>query len=384
VLLVGDGADRTAETVALIEIAARLAQHADLDVQLLLHRAGPLIDDFRAAAPTTVARELARWSLAGLVERGLFGLRLRRLGFRLRSRRLGVGPWSPHDVVYLHTVLAVPLLALLPPARPSVACRLAERMIPLRHPLKEHDLQLLLSRVDRFLPVTGAGRDELLGEHGIAPHRVQRLPEAIVVDSSRAPVPAGEAERAALGIPPDAVVVGALGSAASDAPDLCASLSVLLRDRAAAGDVAALWVVAEYAQATWLRHDVDRAGLGDWVHVEKMTSEAPTFVEVCDILVLLTRLDDYPLTYLEAAARRIPMVCFAGNELAEIVGDDAGFVVPYLDVAAVAERVKVLIDDPAQRAARGAAAADGVFAVHSVDAVADRLHDELVALGDGP
>jgi glycosyltransferase involved in cell wall biosynthesis len=99
---------------------------------------------------------------------------------------------------------------------------------------------------------------------------------------------------------------------------------------------------------------------------------------VCDALVLISRLDDLALVYLAAAARGIPLVCFEGNELAEVVGDgEGGFVVPYLDVAAVADRLAELEADPRLRSRLGRGAVERVARTHGVGRVAERLWDEL-------
>jgi len=80
-----------------------------------------------------------------------------------------------------------------------------------------------------------------------------------------------------------------------------------------------------------------------------------------DIFALTSREDPFPLVMLEAAAIKLPMVCFAqsggGPEFAEIGG---GLVVPYLDVPAFAGCLAELAGDVARRRAIGASAARAV------------------------
>lgn len=69
-----------------------------------------------------------------------------------------------------------------------------------------------------------------------------------------------------------------------------------------------------------------------------------------DIHLLLSREDPYPLVVLEAASFGIPTVCFAdAGGTPEFVEDDCGFVIPYANLNAMAEKINVLVTDVALR-----------------------------------
>jgi len=65
---------------------------------------------------------------------------------------------------------------------------------------------------------------------------------------------------------------------------------------------------------------------------------------------LVSREDPFPLVCLEAASLGKPIVCFdkAGG-MPEFVEDDCGFIVPYLDTEAMAEKIIELIKNPELR-----------------------------------
>jgi glycosyltransferase involved in cell wall biosynthesis len=93
-----------------------------------------------------------------------------------------------------------------------------------------------------------------------------------------------------------------------------------------------------------------------------------------DVFVLTSREDPYPLVCLEAAALEKPIVCFAGaGGMPEFVENDCGFVVPYLDIAAMGDHVVSLLDAPDLRVVIGRAARRKVSERHDVGKAAPRI-----------
>lgn len=378
----------TPETVGLVELVRALVAADEVDVEVLLFEGGPLAAELAGLAPTTVVADLDTRSGAALVETLLFKLRRRAAGYRRRSHRLGLDRWRPGDAVYLHTVLGVQVLRYLPERSaggPTVACRMAEDAHPLRHPLTAPDLALLVRRVDRFLPVTTAGEVELLDEHRVPPDRVRKVPELFVPPDDRLPDRSAEQARlrAELGIAADALVVGSFGGE-SDAPDLGVMLWSMVRQRGHARPVELLWGAGQTDAGFWMEHDLRETGLAEGTHAIPDDVPLSTVLELCDVLVLLTRLDDHPFAYLERAAAGVPVLCFEGNSLADLVRRAGpANVVPYLDVVAVAEQVVHLLDGDDPLARRRDAMAEAVASVHGPTAFAGHVLDALRPPSDG-
>src|SRR2546425_8840604 len=95
-----------------------------------------------------------------------------------------------------------------------------------------------------------------------------------------------------------------------------------------------------------------------------------------DVFVLTSREDPYPLVCLEAAALEKPIVCFANaGGASEFVEKDCGFVVPYLDMLAMADRIVSLIDSADRRRTMGTAARRKVKERHDVSRAAPHIAD---------
>ena len=102
--------------------------------------------------------------------------------------------------------------------------------------------------------------------------------------------------------------------------------------------------------------------------------------------MLTSREDPYPLVCLEAAAVAKPIVCFAGaGGMPEFVEEDCGFVVPYLDIMAMADRVGLLLDSLECRITMGAAARRKVTRRHDISRAAPRIMEVIertIAVGE--
>lgn len=81
-----------------------------------------------------------------------------------------------------------------------------------------------------------------------------------------------------------------------------------------------------------------------------------SYFQVGDIFLLPSREDPFPLVALEAADCGLPTICFENVGTAELVEDDAGYIVPFEDVESMANRLIALMDDEDLRKRLGARA----------------------------
>jgi glycosyltransferase involved in cell wall biosynthesis len=74
----------------------------------------------------------------------------------------------------------------------------------------------------------------------------------------------------------------------------------------------------------------------------------PAYFAACDVFVLASTLEAAGNVLLEAMASARPVVCMASGGPSEYIHDgETGFVVPVADVKALADRIRLLLDDPA-------------------------------------
>jgi len=95
---------------------------------------------------------------------------------------------------------------------------------------------------------------------------------------------------------------------------------------------------------------------------------------IFDAFCLTSREDPFPLVVLEAASLEKPVLCFAeAGGPPEFVENHCGFVLPYLDVAAMSARIVELIENPSLRDELGRRARAKVLERHDVEVVAPRI-----------
>jgi glycosyltransferase involved in cell wall biosynthesis len=159
---------------------------------------------------------------------------------------------------------------------------------------------------------------------------------------------AGDAVRARFAIPKDAVVV-AFGSHPATPRKGFAHLLQATAARRADGRVVVLAVGEPLESAR------GEPGVA-WVGTVAAGAPMVELMRAADLLCLPTMADALGIVLLEAAAVGIPSVAYDGGGPRDAVRDgETGFVVPVGDIAALGRAVDVLCDDPARRAAMGAA-----------------------------
>lgn len=235
------------------------------------------------------------------------------------------------------------------------------------------DTSRLLSRTRRFVACSGAVKQSLVRNQGVPAEKIDVVHESIHVRNIRAKR-SREEVFAELGFSQDAFLIAGCGRTGwNKGVDVFLQLARIVcarqpRARFIWLGPGSAWKIPE------LRHDAQMAGLSEKVI---FTDEIPNpldYFSAADVYALTSREDSFPLTCLEAAALGKPIVCFAGaGGMPEFVEEDCGFVVPYLDTEAMAERIISLKECPGCREKMGAAARKKVAERHDVSIAAPRI-----------
>jgi glycosyltransferase involved in cell wall biosynthesis len=115
-------------------------------------------------------------------------------------------------------------------------------------------------------------------------------------------------------------------------------------------------VVGDGPLAPALRDRVQASGLGDRVRFAGSVPDAGALMAAFDLLVLSSATEGTPMTVLEAMQAGVPVVSTAVGGVPAMLGEDAGWLVPPDDVAALADAMRHALGDAAERARRRALA----------------------------
>jgi glycosyltransferase involved in cell wall biosynthesis len=195
------------------------------------------------------------------------------------------------------------------------------------------------SDIQRFLSAT-------LGLPG-----VRLIPNGIDVDR---PASGDRARaRAALGLPPGAPVIGAVGNLYA-----VKGHAVLLRAAAALPPSVHVVIAGRGEEEAALRREAAALGLGDRLHLLGFRDDVPDLLAAFDIYALPSFSEGQSLALLEAMAAGRPIVATAVGGNPELLGapSPAGLLVPPGDPAALGAALGRLLADPGAAATLAAAA----------------------------
>jgi glycosyltransferase involved in cell wall biosynthesis len=377
-LALGHDAGRQGAPKMMLEILTWLRDHENFEIETVLHMGGPLLPDFAAVARTTVlnpvlgsprttARILRRLVRPDVLDRVL----ARKLAVKLRGR--------PPDVVWANSVASWRSLdALTPPGLPRV--------------LHVHELEYAIRRIgppagtlagraDHFIAVSNAVRENLVHSHSVPADRVDVVWESVPGFSgrrSRADRRREERHKYAIG-PDELVLIGCGEGSLRKGIDLVPPLLAELRSYDDLPRTRFVWVGrVEGDTRDVLLTDLDKLGAEDALCFAGEVEDPRELFPMGDAFVLLSREDPFPLVCLEAAQCGLPVVCFEGAGGApEFVEEDAGRVVPYLDVAGVARAAAELALNPDLRTTLGRRAREKVEGRYRVEHQVTRLAEVL-------
>jgi LmbE family N-acetylglucosaminyl deacetylase/glycosyltransferase involved in cell wall biosynthesis/GT2 family glycosyltransferase len=329
ILFVSHEASRTGAPIFLLKMIRHLTRDLDVGCTILLVSGGELERDFRALGPTVV--------LDG--PEGLDAV----LFEALKQRNIAFA--------YVNTISNGELQARLKGLGCPVVCHVHELAFSIEHHFGGRNLRQVLANTDLFLACSGAIRAYL---QNVAPAIPVELayPFIDVAAYARA---ASEGARP-VDVPDGTIVVGGSGVIGwRKGTDLFVQVAKHVL-ALTAKPVMFVWLGGPRASGEYprLKYEAEVLGIDKHLVFPGQVDAPARYFTQFDIFALPSREDPFPLVMLEAGSLGKPIVCFdnAGGT-PEVVEDDAGFVVPYLDIEAMAKAVVRLAEDPELRARLG-------------------------------
>ena len=353
VLFISHDASRTGAPLLLLKLIEWLKTNSSIKPSVLLKRGGDIAAEYRNLAPTRcLAEESAK------INRGLHRRILRRLRLStIRQPDLNrLYPPEAFPVVYANTIDSADMI-------PQLAGS-GRRIIHHVHELSQVTEQFnAVDMMKQAIPLTFAYiaashsvREHLEKTIGVPAgkiHVIHEFPLMTAKENNRSDTRRTIRQR--LGVPEDAFVVGMCGLPQwRKGTDLFVQLARHLQCHFGSAKCHFVWLGGDANSQREALHDVAKMGLQDMCHFIKAVTDPAPYFSVFDLFTLTSREDPFSVAMLEAAASGLPIVCFAGAGGApELVEQDAGIVVPYLDVPAMAGACIELLTDVDRRRQMG-------------------------------
>lgn len=358
-LLIGHDANRAGAQLVLLNLM-RLLKAQGIQMRLLLGDGGPLLDDYRAICPVVIWPQPDRYVINAMADKVLGKLGLWQTYYHRKQQKQQQAisdqlALTTTDLVLVNTVTSSRWFGQLAiPQTIPVVTFVHELAMSVRIYTRPEELAYLLNRTTQLLAVSKATARYYEQEHGFDPARITlytiidtpaMVQQVQLAKSHPSPY-------AALGIPANARLVGGCGNAEwRKGNDLFISLArQVIGQRASETHQAPVHFVWVGMPAGPLRNDllldIQKAGLTNQVHLIPPTPDVLRYVSRFDAFVLCSREDPYPLVVFEAGLCGVPVVCFTeAGGAPELVENDGGFVVPYLDLATMSSRIIDLLQN---------------------------------------
>jgi glycosyltransferase involved in cell wall biosynthesis len=374
ILFIGHSAHRSGAPLLLLDFLKWLRARQDLQFDVDLVRGGSLLADYAAVADTRVLRQSASRSFASRVVRRLKGDRR----VEMDEDRIVTARARAYDLVYVNTIVPVREMLAVHASGVPIICHAHEMDSAADQWLDRRGLAPIVPIVTQFIAASRGVRDYLVERNAVSASKVTTVHSFTTADREVADQSANRLKwRKTLGLRPDEFLVGSCGTLDwRKGADLFIQIARRVAVRSSAPRFRFLWVGADRSSLDYRRfaHELRVCGLESTMVVLESVPNAREIFPAMDTFALTSREDPFPLVMLEAALVGLPIVCFdSSGGGPEFAGDDAGVIVPYLDVDAFADALLRLRKDADAGRALGAAARQKVLRDYTVESQAPKL-----------
>lgn len=375
VLFINHDASRSGAPIFLLNFLKWFQANSTIPFRVLSKNSGDMDHDFQALAPLNFfKRVLPRNSRlrsllsASRLQRVLDGFHSKRLLKDIAADNIGL--------IYSNTITNGEVLKFLSAVNCPVVTHVHELEYWIHHS-GPSNLELVKSYTKRYIVVSEAVKEHLVTNHGIPVEHIEVIHGFIPLASLMGRVDPLSNPRRELNIAADAFIVGSSGMETwRKGKDLFIQLAIAVRAKGGDLPIHFVWV-GGHCNATetyQIRHDLHHAGITDQVHFVDHVTNPMDYYRQFDVFAMVSREDPFPLVNLEAAALGKPVVCFdSGGGSPEFVGEDAGFVVPYLDINAMADKLILLARNKELREELGMRGCAKVTENHDIPVGARRI-----------
>lgn len=376
VLFISHDATRTGAPIRFLNLLRWIRKNTEIPFLILLRNDGELKPEFEKLAPTMLMPQAGNGSLKERV--------LRRLGYRFHSvsppgplgrlRKEGIG------LIYSNTITNGEVLRKLAFLQCPVVSAVNEMEFAIWY-CANHTFETTKNITNRFVACSEAVKNSLIDHRGISSDMIEVVHGFIPISAEQHHRYSSAAKKilSELKIPGDAFIVGASGTIDwRKGADLFPYLARIVASRLPDAPIYFLWLGGDTTDSNdeyfKLQLEISKLGQQERIRFIGSKSNPLDYYGLFDVFVMISREDPFPLVCLEAAALGKPILCFekAGG-MPEFVEDDCGFVVPYLDLDAMADRIVELYRSEELRKRLGENAAKKVRERHDIERSAPKI-----------
>ena len=365
VLFLSHNAGRTGAPIFLLRLVKWLKANSTVPYEVVHLNRGELFDEFQSIVDTVlcIPEKIDRYAdrlytFLG-IQHDISDICFSRFAKKLEPAGIGL--------IYANTITHGALLSHLARLRCPVICHVHEMQSLIRF-FGAKNMEQVKASATHYIAVSGPVKENLIRNHGIPENSITVVHPCIDIPSMLGTY---IDIRPALGIPRDAFIVCSSGQGIPwiKGKDFFIQLAYTVLRKHADLPVHFIWVGGDRGSFDeyLLGQDVGRAGIADRLHFTYDVANPMDYFNAADLFVSVSREDSFPLVCLEAAALGKPILCFnKGGGIPEFVGDDAGCIIPYFDIDAMADKILALARQPEVKNRLGRRASEKVRQRHDI------------------
>jgi len=372
VLFISHNAGRSGAPLVLLNLLKWLKENTSLSFEILLRGPGELQAEFADLAPTFLfsCQKSSENALSRICRKiGLSD----NLSATHHQNLLNHFRESGIKLIFSSTFTNGDILQTLAP----LGCRVITHVHELNYWIDlsgTTNIQQVLKHTSRYIAGSKVVRDNLITARSIPPDNIDLAHEFIPIPDISAD-PTGIRDKFAIS-GGSCVVLGSGHETWRKGKDLFVQLAAQVQKIMPEPLPHFLWVggFENDEIRRQIFHDVEKLGLTGRVHFTGAVPGTLNYFAVGDLFAMVSREDSFPLVCLEAALLGKPTICFADvGGMTEFVDDDAGVVVPYLDLEAMAGHIVSLLKNETTRTRLGNNAREKVLTIYNVASGSERI-----------
>lgn len=377
-LFISHDATRTGAPILLLNLLRWLKTNTDISITILLKDSGVLKKEFEEIGDTHIWNNVNKYEkISTWIKRKVFK-KVKGMD-RHKQRILTKLIKKDFDLIYANSIATCEtIIEFEHRLNCPIICHVHELEMGLKEFCGLEVFKKASKYFDGFIAVSKAVKINLIKNHQINRQKIDLVHGFIpTIDTPTVPAVAKHILRKELNLPEDTFVVGASGTTDwRKAPDLFIQLAYETQKIDKGNNIVFCWIGGDNNGLVYekLMYDVDKLNLNCKVFFLGEKANSLDYFNSFDVFSLTSREDPFPLVCLEAASLGKPILCFNGaGGTPEFVENDCGFIVPYLDIEVMADKVILLAKDRDLNKKLGASAAEKVLERHCISTIAPKI-----------